>query len=172
MKKFFVIMILCLMMSSTASAAQVRICDFGLDTFINRYNDLAKKYDNQYIMMKPIKAKSDSLYDYYGVPLNNQLHGNSLIILVDKEGYVSSVLLTNDLPDNALNTTNAIINILTIVGANNNEIKTALDLLETRMVVYQWINNTNRYVLIGCEDKNFNGAELSTFHFFGSDDRK
>ena len=67
------------MMSSIASAAQVRICDFGLDTFVNRYNDFAKSQNNQYIMKNPIKVRSDSLYDFYGIVLNNQANGNAIL---------------------------------------------------------------------------------------------
>ena len=164
------------MMSATCSAAQVRICDFGLDTFINRYNDFAKSQNNPYIMKNPIKVRSDSLYDFYGIVLNNQANGNAILFFVNKEGYISMISLSNNLQNNEENTIYAIKNILLTIGANDNEITNILnDLLPSLYsgkVVYKWISNIKRYVMIGFYIEDVNGGKIDTFKFLASDNMR
>ncbi|MBR1396227.1 MAG: hypothetical protein IJ563_01665 [Selenomonadaceae bacterium] len=177
MKKTIFIMILCLMVSSIASAAQVRICDFGLDTFVSRYNALAKSKNNPYIMKNPNKISSDSLYDYYGIALNNQTNGNGLLFDVNKEGYISSITLSNNVPNNGQNTVDAIINILSVIGANDDEITNFLShllnvsssLTSGDIIGHQWISSANRYVIVGFSSIDTNIDKIDTFIFLASD---
>ncbi|MBR1396226.1 MAG: hypothetical protein IJ563_01660 [Selenomonadaceae bacterium] len=86
------------------------------------------------------------------------------------------ISLSNNLQNNEENTIYAIKNILLTIGANDNEITNILnDLLPSLYsgkVVYKWISNIKRYVMIGFYIEDVNGGKIDTFKFLASDNMR
>lgn len=57
MKKFLAALTFAIYLFSVnfCSAAKVNVCDFGVDTFINRYNNFANQNNDSYFIEKPKK---------------------------------------------------------------------------------------------------------------------
>ena len=143
------------------------VCDFGMDTFITRYNDIAKQNNDSYFIDSPEKMKSDDKFDYYGVALSDPAK-IIFIFNVDKDGYIFSFSMSNYLKNNDENFAAAVIDTLGTIGATDDEISALEDELNKNLTADKWIANINRYVFIVSQTRNSpNGnGTTKTLNFF------
>ena len=98
-KKLFLILLaaIIMMISTTCSAARVRLCDVGLNDFVNYYNRIAKmayEQDQKYnyrLNQSPFKNLnlSNSNYTAYSCTVGKEKNNIvTLTFYVNKSGYV------------------------------------------------------------------------------------
>lgn len=169
MKKFLAALTFAIYLFSVnfCSAAKVNVCDFGVDTFINRYNNFANQNNDSYFIEKPKKMKSDDKFDNYGVVLNAPAK-IVFIFNVGKDGCIALFTMANYLQNNEQNFSAAVFNALSTVGATPDEISKLTEALSKNSAAYQWIGNINRniYAVIKTETSNSVVGTVTTLNFF------
>ena len=94
-----------MMVSTTCSAARVRLCDVGLNDFVSYYNRIAKmayEQDQKYnyrLNQSPFKnlTLSDSNYTAYSCTVGKEKNNIvTLTFYVNKSGYISYINLTGN----------------------------------------------------------------------------
>ncbi len=162
-----VVFAVCLFSVNFCSAGKANVCDFGIDAFITRYNDIAKQNNNCYFIDSPEKMKSDNKFDYYGVALSDPAK-IIFIFNVGKDGFIDSFSMSNYLQNNDENFAAAVIDTLSTIGANYDEISALADGLKENLTADKWIANINRYVFIVSQTRNSqNGNGITkTLNFF------
>ena len=94
-----------MMMSATCSAARVRLCDVGLNDFVNYYNRIAKmSYEQQkkidiHFNQTPFKnlTLSDSNYTAYSCTVGKSKDNIvSVTFYINKSGYISYITMTGN----------------------------------------------------------------------------
>ena len=147
------------------SAGKANVCDFGMDTFINCYNDIAKQNNNSYFIESPQKMKSTDKFDYYGVALNAPAK-IIFIFNVDKEGCIASFSMSNYLQNNGENFSAALLDALSTIGASLTEIAAMTEVLEKNPATNKFIASINRNVFVLYQTSTGKAGPVQTFNLF------
>ena len=168
MKKFLLVALafaVCLFSVNFCSAAKANVCDFGIDTFINRYNDFANQNNNSYFSENPQKMKSNDKFDYYGVTLNAPAK-IIFIFNVGKDGCIASFSMSNYLQNNGENFSAALLDALSTIGASLTEIAAMTEVLEKNPAASKFIASINRDVFVVYQTSNGKAGPVQTFNLF------
>lgn len=166
-KKFLaaVAFTVCLFSVNFCSAGKANVCDFGVDTFISRYNNVAKQNNTSYFIESPQKMKSNDKFDYYRATLNAPAK-IIFIFNVDKDGYLASFSMSNYLQNNGENFSAALLDALSTIGASLTEIAALTDVLEKNPAANKFIASINRNVFVLYQTSNGKAGPVQTFNLF------
>ena len=159
MKKLLLMMILCLVMSATCSAARIRLCDFGVYNFVNTYNQYAKNYNENIIIDKNpyiIPELSDGDYTIHYCECGQEGHKTGIMIIVNKEGYIegfSISLEANKLKDqySTNNFSDVVLMVINTFGLNSDErMNFRNQLSKNNFRARLWSNSSKKYINSDC----------------------
>ena len=136
MRKFFLLIVMLLAVSSTCFAAtEVRVSDYNLREFFYTYNNIAVNVAKNNLEFKefPVQVLSNETYDTYIAGCGPEGHGVIVAFFNNKQGHISKILLTVNGNDElaSKNSAGVLINILATLGLNIQEINYFIKNLES-----------------------------------------
>ena len=127
MKKILFILCLLIGINSICSAEKIRICDFGVDMFIKKYNNVVAvaypDHPNISIKDKYIIKTLDKMRLFYCSTLNS-FHGNgtNVCFIVNTSGYIEKIHITNNRTETQGETSLTYMAVLMTLGLSSNDI--------------------------------------------------
>ena len=159
MKKLFFLLIAMLIANVCSATSIVRVSDYGSDGFYYRYNQIAKSIGSENLMITdmPKKDLTNDNFDTYICGFGQEGHKTTISLFVNKEGYVSKLMVMRMARDNTAmnNMSEAIIIILTALGVNRSELSYFVDeLRKDNLSTTHWCNAANRYIMVENRSEN------------------
>ena len=149
--------------ANICSAEPVRICDYGVDGFVNRYNQIAREPSVNYdIAIKERPQNFGSIdvngktYVVYMVGCGSEGSGIILNFMTTPDGYISRILIFLKKTSEVAKTAGA-VNAAALIAAGMSP-KEVLDFLEVlgknNFNAYYWSSSLQRYIICELDESN------------------
>ena len=131
----------------------VRVSDYGSDGFYYRYNEIAKALGENNLMMPdmPKKEMSNPNYDIYIIGVGASAHKTTMILFVNKEGYVSKIMIMGAFSDSiTVDNIHAVAaTILSALGVSSSERSDFINASNKNNInEVHWCNEAKRYIAV------------------------
>lgn len=153
MKQFILILTLLIIMPNIAYANLVRVSDYTVNQFYNKYNDTAKNVtkNNVIAVDPPMFIQENDNYNNYMMFCSRYSCSSIVILRVNKEGHVSAISLI--IPFNSQLSvdvgTATLRNIISVLGLSDDLGKSmVLDIANGVNPAYRYCYATRRYIFM------------------------